>query len=246
MFQIFEKLGEASREFPEIHLTLQSLLLLLSTTPAQKFLGHPVKLAFVLFILDEIQSKIVNVSKCCCARSYSNQNCSCKGFHNKDKVVCLSVSMIFGFCKVSSSLSCWKMRPNEFWKFWYPTDALQMLCFELEKWLERVDIMWQPCNSIPEASIWFIIDFGKFFCVKTEKTELNVNATFFRKRTALILSMKSKGQKYATGHSLNKEILKSIKPYKLNIPFKISGLFFQCCIAFCRPLCLLRCLKSSN
>lgn len=103
MFQIFEKLGEASRELPEIHLTLLSFLMLLSTTPvAQKFLGHPVKLAFVLFILDEIQSKIVNVSKCCCAIFYSNQNCSCKGFHNKDKVVCLSVSIIFGFCKVSS------------------------------------------------------------------------------------------------------------------------------------------------
>ena len=55
------------------------------------------------------------------------------------------------------------------------------LCFELEKWLERVDIMWQPCNSIPEASIWFIIDFGKFFCVKTEKTEWNVNFFFSKK-----------------------------------------------------------------
>lgn len=73
-----------------------------------------------------------------------------------------------------------------------------MLCFEWEKWLERVDIMWQPCN-IPEASIWFIIDFGKFFCVKTEKTEWNVSATFSKKVSPYSRDYgDQKGQKYAT------------------------------------------------
>lgn len=134
MFQIFEKLGEASRELPEIHLTLLSFLMLLSTTPvAQKFLGHPVKLAFVLFILDEIQSKIVNVSKCCCAIFYSNQNCSCKGFHNKDKVVCVWVFRWFSAFVKSLHLLVSFMLKNE---------AKRILKILISNWCSSDAMLW--------------------------------------------------------------------------------------------------------
>ena len=124
----------------------------------------PVKLAFVLFILD-MKSRVQDC-KCvkCATVDFIIKNCSCsKGFHK--------IKLFDDFSAFVKVFHVEKWGQTNF-----ENSDIQLmllfrcsLCFELEKWLERVDIMWQPCNSIPEASIWFIIDFGKFFCVKNRQ-----------------------------------------------------------------------------
>ena len=107
----------------------------------------------------------------------------------------------------------WKMRPDEFWKFWYPTDAALQMLFML--WVRKVTgksrhhvaTMQQHSWSIHLIYYWL----WQVLLCQNRKDWVECERHFFKKKSVPILgSMEIKKVKsMQPDHSLNKEILKS-------------------------------------